>query len=107
MTIEQAGTIDFVGVDKASGKVILTIADHMDWTDTGFHLGKLQDKLNCYLRFCESGELYEAYPDAKGRRVVFSIAAKYPLSAEGASFFLKAKVAIENAGFGLELAKIN
>jgi len=103
MSVEQADTIDFIGVDKATGKVVLTISDHLDWKDPHFHLRKLQDKLNSYLRFCESGELHESYPDAKGRDVVLSIAARHPFSSEGEAFFSKAKVAIEHAGFSLEL----
>jgi hypothetical protein len=103
MSIEQENTIDFIGVDKKSGKVTLTIADHLDWNDSKYHLRKLQDKLNSYLRFCESGEIYESYPDAKGRDIVLSIRAKYPFSSEGNEFVTKAKVAIERAGFILEL----
>jgi hypothetical protein len=85
----------------------LTISDYLDWIDSDYHLRKLQDKLNCYLHFCESGELYESYPNAKGRGIVFSIAAKYPFSLEGKEFFVKAKVAVEHAGFILELVQAN
>jgi len=103
MSIEQVDTIDFIGVDKATGKVVLTISDHLDWSDPDLHLKKLQDKLNSYLRFCESGELYESYPDAKGRAVVLSIAAKHAFSPEGLAFVSKAKGAIEDAGLMLKL----
>jgi hypothetical protein len=99
--------IDFIGVDKVTGKVILTISDHLDWMDSNYHLRKLQDKLNCYLCFCESGELHKSYPDAKGRGIVFSIAAKYPFSSEGKEFFVNAKVAVDRAGFILELIQAN
>ena len=105
MSVEQVDTIDFIGVDRTTGKVVLTISDHLDWADSHFHLMKLQDKLNSYLRFCESGELYESYPDAKGRDVVLSIAAKHPFSSEGDAFFARAKVAIRRAGFSLELVR--
>jgi hypothetical protein len=103
VSIEQADTIDFVGIDKVTGKVVLTISDHLDWTDSKYHLSKLQEKLNCYLRFCESGELCESYPEAKGKDVVFSVAAKHPFSAEGMAFFVKAKATIARSGFILEI----
>ncbi|MBI5723066.1 MAG: hypothetical protein HZA50_03830 [Planctomycetes bacterium] len=103
MSVEQVEIIDFIGINKDTGKVVLTISDHLDWADSHLHLQKLQDKLNSYLRFCESGELYKTYPDAKGRNVVLSIAAKYPFSPEGEAFFSKAKISIERAGFSLEL----
>jgi hypothetical protein len=107
MSIEQVDTIDFIGVDKATGRVILTISDHLDWTDSNHHLRKLQDKLNYYLRFCESGELFESYPKARGKDIVFSIVAKYHFPTECREFLAKSKVAVEQAGFALELVQGN
>jgi hypothetical protein len=47
MSIEQADTIDFVNIEKASGDVLLTISDHLDWDETERqHLILLQGKLN-------------------------------------------------------------
>ncbi|WP_407059149.1 DUF6572 domain-containing protein [Ralstonia syzygii subsp. celebesensis] len=31
------------------------------------HLLLLQEKINCYLRFIESGEIYNSFPSAEGR----------------------------------------
>jgi hypothetical protein len=105
MSVEQTDIVDFIGLDKTTGKVTLTISDHLDWTNSNYHMRKLQDKLNCYLRFCESGELYESYQDAKRRAIVFSIVAKYPFSIEGREFFVKAEAEIKQAGFFLELVQ--
>ena len=103
MSVEEINTIDFIGVDKSSGKVVLTISDHLDWMDSNYHLKKLQDKLNCYIHFCESGEIYESYPNAKDRDIMLSIRTKYPFSPEGKEFILKAREIIERSGFFLEL----
>ena len=47
MSIEQADTIDFVNIEKASGDVLLTISDHLDWDETERQrLILLQGKLN-------------------------------------------------------------
>ena len=62
MTIDQTGVVDFIGIDTA-GNVRLTISDHLEWdVNTKEHLFQLQEKLNCYLAFVESGEILETYP---------------------------------------------
>ena len=58
MSIEQTNTVDFVSIDEISGDALLTISDHLAWDENeGAHLELLQNKLNAYLRFIESGEL--------------------------------------------------
>ena len=37
MSIEQTDVVDFIGTDKATGLVILTISDHLDWSDEHEH----------------------------------------------------------------------
>src|SRR5579871_5176627 len=105
MSIEQTEKIDFITVDKASGDVWLTISDHLPWNDDeGIHLVLLQQKLNAYLRFIESGEIFEKAPDAKGRRIVINVVGKFPLSRQADFSFGKARDAIEGAGFQLQFS---
>jgi hypothetical protein len=103
MSIDQADTIDFVGIDKASGDLWLTISDHLPWDENeGNHLILLQDKLNAYLRFIESGEVIEKFPGAEGRKIVIDLVGKFPLSQLATSFFERARAATEEAGFRLQ-----
>lgn len=67
MSIEATNEVDAVGIDEATDETVLTIFDSLDWNDTGDHLYLLQEKLNAYLGFIESGELVSAYPDSAGR----------------------------------------
>ena len=69
MAVDNTKTIDLIGIDNETGIVILTISDHLDWKETDTHLVLLQDKINCYLRFIESGEIYETYPEAKNKNI--------------------------------------
>jgi hypothetical protein len=71
MTVENTSTVDAVGTDKETGEVRLSIFDHLPW-DTE-HLRLLQDKINVYLGFIESGEIYVSYPNAKGRPLVIDV----------------------------------
>ncbi|HEY4199315.1 MAG TPA: DUF6572 domain-containing protein [Devosiaceae bacterium] len=105
MTIEQATTIDFASVDKGSGKMLLTISDHLPWTENeGVHLKLLQDKINSYLRFIESGELVEKIPEASGRAVIINVIAKFDLSNQAKIFYESARNAANHAGYELEFS---
>ena len=101
MSIEDGDVIDIISTDRLTGHVILTISDHLDWTDTGRHLLLLQTKLNRYLAFVESGEIYEHYPDAKGKPIVFKIVFKFPPDETARAFLLRVRPIVEAAGFAL------
>jgi hypothetical protein len=71
MAVEEPNVVDAVGLDVASGEAVLSILDSLAWEDERQHLLMLQDKVNCYLGFIESGELDINYPDAiqRSRRI--------------------------------------
>jgi hypothetical protein len=106
MAIDQTAKIDAIGVDWRSGGVVLTISDHLPWTNvTDGHLELLREKLNAYLAFIESGQLIEVYPDAAGRQVVINVVGKYDLSASASEFFKNATATISAAGLTLQFEK--
>ncbi|MEP6848716.1 MAG: DUF6572 domain-containing protein [Acidobacteriota bacterium] len=75
----------------------------MDWKgDISEHLFLLQEKLNAYLRFVESGELLESYPKAVGKSVVFAVVMKFAPTDEAQKFFRMAEEVINGAGIRLE-----
>lgn len=97
MSLEKTDTIDVMGVENDA--VILTLLDSHDWSDEKTHLHLLQEKLNSYLRFIESGEIDQVYPNGRGLKRIISIIAKYQPSDLGLDFLRNAKGAIQNAGF--------
>jgi hypothetical protein len=99
MTIEQTNLIDIISTDERAGEVILTISDHLDWSETTVHLHLLQEKLNRYLAFVESGEIMEKYPNARDRAVVFRVVSKFTPNPLGLAFLAKAADIIQSAGF--------
>lgn len=64
MALDKTHVVDAAGVEKDTGCVVLTIADDWSWDDQKKHLLALQEKLNAYFNFIESGEMLESYPDA-------------------------------------------
>ncbi len=105
MTVENSEVVDLVGVDRQSENVVLTISDHLTW-DSDEHLLVLQDKLNGYLRFIESGELVQQYPDATNRKPQITIVFKHPPSDPGIQFLKRIADVIESAGIAFRYETI-
>ena len=100
MSVEQLDVVDVISTDK-SGQVVLTISDHLDWSNSEEHQTILQAKLNKYLAFVESGELLNRYSDAKDRPVAIEVVLKYRPDQSGWDFLANATAVIEAAGFTL------
>ena len=73
MPVDNPGVVDIIGIPPDKSLVALTISDHLDWSDSHQHLTVLQEKLNRYLAFIESGELLRKYPDATGKPVSYAV----------------------------------
>lgn len=101
MSIEHTDVIDIISTDGLTGHVVLTISDHLDWSDSTAHQMLLQTKFNRYLAFVESGEILESYPDAKGRRIEFKVIFQFPTDESGQAFMAKVRTIVESAGFKL------
>jgi hypothetical protein len=98
MSVEDPNVIDILHSEKESGSVTLTVTDHLEWGD-GEHLLKLQDKLNKYLAFVESGEIFEQYPGANGKTVKINVVCKFRPDSEGERFLNLCREKITEAGF--------
>lgn len=106
MSVDQTQVIDVVSRDP-QGTIVLSISDHLDWNDTQQHLLILQEKINTYLSFLDSGEIYEKYPDAKGHPIQIDIRFHYQLSMEGRAFLAKVKPIVENSGYNFRFEQIS
>ncbi|BEV71181.1 hypothetical protein THUN1379_06630 [Paludibacterium sp. THUN1379] len=103
MTILDKNIIDSIGTRDSDGAVNLVISDHLSWSDeVGEHLLALQDKLNSYIGFIESSEIYSTFPAASGKRLVINIYFNFPPSAEGISFLSQVESILNGIGVGLE-----
>jgi hypothetical protein len=98
MTIEQENEIDIISTYEEEGYVGLTISDHLEWDHSNEKLLTLQNKINTYLGFVKSGQIYVDYPGAKELKIKIELACKYPPSEEGKQFLTLLKPIIEKAG---------
>jgi hypothetical protein len=107
VSLKRAGVVDWLGIEKGSGHIVLTVVDDLDWSDEGGHLLALQEKLNRYLAFIESGEVFERLAEDVKRAVPHStpikvsILAKYPLPEQGKAFLVHAQSKFMDSGYGL------
>lgn len=66
MSIKQTRVVDWLGIEKGSENMSLMVVDDQDWTNEQEHLLLLQEKLNTYLSFVESGEVFERLTEEVG-----------------------------------------
>lgn len=90
MAIDKFDQIDAVGIEKNSDFAVLTILDAWDWQDEHKHLSALQSKLNGYLKFVESGQIWVSYPDAAGRQLVIDVIGRFPIPQIGIELLRRA-----------------
>jgi len=106
MAIDQPNIVDFIGIDPKANEVILVIADHLEWTNDDqsdkLHMLFLQNKLNDYLEFAASGQIYKAYPDANGKGIAIKVMAKFSMNSEGKKFFERVRLFVLELGYRLE-----
>ncbi|MBU1223622.1 MAG: hypothetical protein KKA22_16435 [Gammaproteobacteria bacterium] len=112
MRLTDTNTVDFLGLEKDTGYVVLTLVDDFDWVDDIQHLSLLQSKVNRYFDFIESGEVYEQLRETTGREVgketpiKISILAKHEPSSEGRRFMEHLAHVAEDAGMSFSFKVI-
>jgi len=103
MTVMETNTIDFVVPKNQHGDAELVLVDQLPWKiDEGDHLVMLQDKINTYLAFVETGQLVGDFPKAKGRKVVLKINALYAPSEQGEKFLAAVRPIVGQLGIELK-----
>ena len=76
MSVIDTNVIDMIGT-TSEGVVTLTISDHLDWDEIEEHLLSLQQKINTYIEFIESGNVYDILPLSKDKPKAIRVYFKY------------------------------
>ncbi|WP_156811483.1 MULTISPECIES: DUF6572 domain-containing protein [Cupriavidus] len=101
MTVERSEIIDAIGIDAVTGAVHLSIIDPLPWDLK--HLQLLQEKINTYLGFIESGEIYASYPEAKRRQLIVDVISRFRPDESAMQFLVRANEIVETYGASLLL----
>jgi hypothetical protein len=105
VTIDNLRTVDIVATKPGSSDVQLVVSDHWDWTDVQGHCYQLQEKLNGYLSFIETGELH-ARPEVQAIRnpeICFAVYCLHEPPAAAYEFFARARGFVEAEGYRFRL----
>ena len=89
MSVMDTDSIDAIGMEKEFKRIFLSIVDPLMWDDEDIHLFTLQEKINTYLYFIESGELLKAFPDSEGFNIAIELVLKHMPSDQAITFFDK------------------
>jgi len=101
MSIDHPKVVDAIGISRTTGDVDLTIADQRDWSDVEAHLLALQEKINAYLDFVESGDVYREYPTASEKKLKILIMFRFPPpDGKSFAFLARAEEFLLSRGFG-------
>lgn len=76
-----------MGISKDKKSLILMLTDHLDWENEEDHLILLQDKINAYLGFIESGQYLETYPDITFEHYFIDVRFKFEATENCLKFF--------------------
>lgn len=75
--IENTETIDGIAFEEETSKLILLLADGMDWTNEN-HMLLLQSKLNSYIGYIDTEQYLEKYDKVKTIEIQIKFLFKEP-----------------------------
>lgn len=73
MSILEENVIDSASIEN--GILILTISDHLKWDNE--HLFLLQEKINSYIQYIESGQVFEDFGESSYETIEIQLIYKY------------------------------
>lgn len=93
-----------VATQPDSDVVKLIIADHLDWTDIDSHSQLLQDKINTYLSFIESGQMRRipGHEMPASPEIRITLAVPQTPAAEALPFLDRVREYLRGVGIGFE-----
>jgi hypothetical protein len=98
VSVEQQDVVDFIGDDPKSGRVVLTVSDHLPWEDLEQHLKALENKIAAYVRFVQGGRLLETRPAAAGKAIEIEVLLRYPPTAAAIKSLDKSQAELSKLG---------
>jgi hypothetical protein len=101
MTIELTEQIDITTINDQQGRIYLNISDHLAWQQPNKRL-LLQQKINHYLKYIESGEMRRQHSQARQLNPFIKLISLYPPSESDIDYLLQITAIIEEAGYSFD-----
>ena len=106
MSVSDTGKVDAFTPGNP-GEAILFVFDHLDWDNPGEHLHLLQEKINAYLAFIESGQYKELAPGQTFDKFVIRVTSLHKPPDSVGGYLDAAAKQIEQFGVRLEIEPSN
>jgi hypothetical protein len=65
--------IDYVFINRDKREVAVVMIQQTPWSDPAKETLQLADKVNLYVEYVRSGQLFKDWPEARGKKVYLSI----------------------------------
>lgn len=102
MSITEQSTVDAIGTSQSDGETYLIIYDHLEWNFEN-HLELLQNKINLYLEFIESKQIFESFPDSTGTKLNIWVKSLYTPSESALAFQVRAQSQLAGYNIGFRI----
>lgn len=108
MAIDNVNIIDGMGIDKERNAICLLLTDHLAWDEGDNsiseyeHLVLLQDKINSYIAYLETGQYEENYPEINFDMIIIEIHFKYEISQNCEKFLNTVQSQVAQYGIKIE-----
>ena len=105
MSITDLNKIDIIATRPDSDVVKLVITDPLGWEDTHGHAALLQEKINTYIAFIESGQLatVKEPPIPESPEVWITLVAQQQPSQDGQEFLTQVDEFLRGIGLRFEI----
>lgn len=107
MAIDNTNVIDGIAIDKNREALCLLLADHLAWNGNKTlseydHLILLQEKINAYIRYLETKQYEELYPEEEIAISIIEIHFKYDITENCEKFLNTVQNQIGQYGIKIE-----
>lgn len=100
MSVVEHDSVDGIALD--GNRLVLMIADHLDWKREYEHLLDLQAKINAYIAFCESRQYQKVYPNASIDSALIQIHFQYEPTPAALEFLSQVQLQLCQEGIAIE-----
>jgi hypothetical protein len=107
MAIDNTNVIDGIAIDKNRKALCLLLIDHFAWNRNNTlnehdHLILLQEKINAYIRYLETKQFEEQYPEEEIVMAIIEIHFKYDITENCENFLNVVQNEIGQYGIKIE-----
>lgn len=102
MSVVDQNTIDSIAMTNDEDGIVLLIADHLEWEEEYNHLITLQEKINAYISFLESGQHNEIFKDKEFRYGIIEIHFMYEPTEKAKQFLNTVQAQISEIGIMIQ-----